>query len=114
MTKIERALEICDHCLAMHQLYIKGDNFNYTQKVAVSHCTGCGNAMCSACHVNSLNEIKGSILATFGFSLCRQCIVDYWRTTDTQEEMEQFIKNEVELVKKKMKKHIYLHNHRKQ
>lgn len=53
-------------------------------------------------------EINGSVLAKFSFSLCRVCVVEYWRTTDMQQEMEDFIEKQIEIVKANMKKHIYL------
>lgn len=108
MPTIERKLKVCDFCFQQHEEYIGGDNFDYTNKQEVTKCTSCGSTMCLSCHEASMQEINGSILAKFSFSLCRQCIVEYRRTTDMQQEMEDFIESEIEMVKAKMKKHIYL------
>ena len=110
MPTIERKLAVCDFCFLQHQEYIKGDNFDDIQKRGITKCTSCSGIMCQPCYEASMQEIKWSILASYGFALCRQCIVDYRRTTDMQEEMEEFIDKEIEAVKVKMKKHIYLRN----
>jgi len=70
--------------------------------------------MCKACHKHSLEEIQDSILAQYEFSICRQCIVEYRRLSDIQEQLEMMIYKHVEKSKQQIKEWFYIHNKHKE
>jgi hypothetical protein len=114
MPQIERKMEVCDFCYTQHKQYMKDQQFMFAQKEIVAKCTCCGDAMCLPCHQHSLQEIKWSILAQYGFSICRQCIVNYRRVTDLQERLEEMLLKHVEQTKKGMKQRFYLYKQKAQ
>ena len=64
--------------------------------------------MCVDCYKNSTQELKGSVLAKFGFAICRQCVVEARRTTDIQEKIEAIARQRIEEAQEKMREDVYL------
>lgn len=63
--------------------------------------------MCVDCYNNSTLELKGSILAKFGFAICRTCLVEARRTTDIQVKLEAIATRRIEEAKEKLRNDVY-------
>lgn len=104
--KVEEMI-VCDYCYEQHNNYMSNIPFDILLKKWVTKCTVCWSAMCQDCVRWSHNEIQDSILAKYDFHICRNCIVTYWRTTDFQNRIEQYVLQQIEEVKNNMKHELY-------
>lgn len=63
--------------------------------------------MCEDCEKNASKELKDSILPTYWFTICRGCIVSFWRTLTRQEEIENQVEQAIVYIKDVIKNNIY-------
>lgn len=63
--------------------------------------------MCADCYKNSTLELKDTMLAKFGFAICRRCLVEARRTTDIQERVEAIAEKRIEEAQQKMRDDVY-------
>ena len=113
MATLKTSLDVCDFCLSYHKLYAPGHPFNDYQKIGVAHCSLCSvaNTMCNDCYNNSLKELGDSILTKLGFAICRNCIVQYRRTTDIQEKVEAIAHKRISETQEKIRSDVYILTH---
>jgi hypothetical protein len=106
MPAVERKVQVCDHCYSFHQCYMPDQPFNFSKKEGITTCTLCDehNVICADCYNHSKEELKESILADFGMVICRKCLVEVWRVSDTQERLEDIAMRHIEAIKKSMRK----------
>ncbi len=67
--------------------------------------------MCVTCLVHSRKELEGSILAQYGFEICRTCIATVWRSNAVKPKLELAVRHAVEQVKVKMHIELYTLTH---
>lgn len=67
--------------------------------------------MCTTCLGHSHKELEGSILAIYGFEICRTCIATVWRSNAIKPRLEMAVREAVEQVKSKMHIHLYTLTH---
>lgn len=69
--------------------------------------------MCRACTDHSQEELEGSILAQYGFEICRNCIATVRRSNALKPRLEKAVRKAIEDVKVKMHVNLYIlmHDH---
>lgn len=67
--------------------------------------------MCATCLAHSNKEVEGSILAQYGFEICRTCIATVRRSNAVKPKLELAVRQAVEQVKVKMHIELYTLTH---
>ena len=111
MTKLQGVVEVCTFCYDAHQHYAKNQPFNLAQKQAVQICCCCKENMCRQCVEHSHVELEGSILAQYGFEICRLCIATVRRSNAMKPRLEKAVREAVEDVRVRMEMNIYMITH---
>ena len=114
MTKLTWVeIDVCTFCYNGHQRWSPKLRFDLANKQAVQHCFCCKQWMCKKCVDNAHDELGGSILAQFGFEICRTCIATVRRSNAMKPRLEKAVMEAVEYVREQMEVNIYslMHEH---
>ncbi len=66
MPIIERAkMKVCTFCWEFHDQYMKGVDFSYARKEAITECWLCQQYMCADCQASSQKELKEDVLSIY-------------------------------------------------
>jgi hypothetical protein len=108
MTIIEKEqFKVCTFCWDFHQQYMKGVSFNFANKLAVTDCRLCDQAMCAGCEASSQKELQKDVLSAYGLTMCQRCITQVWRLTTAHQEYERILHVALEKLKAGLRKEIY-------
>lgn len=108
MTLVERVnFKVCTSCWEFHNQYMKGADFNYSRKQAITDCRLCKQAMCADCQASSQRELKDEPLAMYGFTLCQPCTNKIRRLTTAHTIYTEIAIKKMEEFKKELRKDIY-------